>query len=64
MMVPAGGFSESSTVQAAIVDRLAQPDLGWSHIPGRELPRAIDGVLNRPGFSGGWVLPTAAAAGG
>lgn len=44
-MVPTGGFSESSTVQAAIVDRLAQPDLGWSHIPGRELPRAIDGVL-------------------
>lgn len=39
------GFSESSTVQAAIVDRLAHPELGWSRASGKDLGRAIDGVL-------------------
>lgn len=38
-----GGFSETSTVQAAIVEQLV--NLGWTHIPGRDLPRALDGVL-------------------
>jgi type I restriction enzyme R subunit len=31
------GFSESSTVQAWLVERLVS--LGWEHTPGRELPR-------------------------
>src|SRR4051794_36054792 len=31
------GFSESSTVQTWLVERLAA--LGWEHVPGRELPR-------------------------
>lgn len=39
----AGGFSEASTVQAAIVDQLVS--LGWVHIPGKDLPRTTDGVL-------------------
>lgn len=38
-------FSESSTVQAAIVQRLAQPDLGWSHIAGPQLGRSRDDVI-------------------
>lgn len=37
------GFSESSTVQAAIVSQLV--DLGWAHIPGKNLPRTLDGVI-------------------
>jgi len=40
-----GGFSESSTIQAAIIQRLARPDLGWRHIPGRLLDRTSDMVL-------------------
>src|SRR5438309_6584968 len=39
------GFSESSTVQAAIVERLTQKGLGWMHIPGSQLNRTSDGVL-------------------
>jgi hypothetical protein len=39
------GFSESSTVQAAIVERLCKPDLGWVHAPGSALDRTVDGVL-------------------
>lgn len=39
----AAGFNESSTVQTAIVEQLV--DLGWTHIPGKDLPRATDGVL-------------------
>src|SRR3954466_3528193 len=31
------GFSESSTVQAWLVERLVS--LGWVHVPGNELPR-------------------------
>jgi type I restriction enzyme R subunit len=37
------GFSESSTVQAAIVALLR--NLGWTHIPGHELPRQINSVF-------------------
>ena len=40
------GFSESSTVQAAIVERLAA--LGWEYIPGRDLPRPLDSVFLQP----------------
>lgn len=36
------GFSEASTVQAAVVGRLTRPDLGWVHVPGRELDRTPD----------------------
>jgi type I restriction enzyme R subunit len=37
------GFSESSTVQAWLVDRLVT--LGWEHIPGKELPRDFTAPL-------------------
>lgn len=37
------GFSESSTVQAWLVDRLS--GLGWSHVPGNQVPRARTEVL-------------------
>jgi type I restriction enzyme R subunit len=37
------GFSEASTVQAAIVDQLAMN--GWTHIPGSQLDRPNDAVL-------------------
>jgi len=37
------GFSESSTVQAWLVGRLVS--LGWSHVPGRHLPRTNTEVL-------------------
>lgn len=37
------GFSESSTVQAALIERLV--GLGWTHVPGKDLPRTIDSVL-------------------
>ena len=40
------GFSEASTVQTAIVERLCEPDLGWTHIVGATLDRTVDGVLN------------------
>jgi type I restriction enzyme R subunit len=39
------GFSESSTVQQAIVERLAMKDLGWTHLPGFQLNRTADAVL-------------------
>ena len=32
------GFSESSTVQAWLVERLV--GLGWEHVPGKDLPRS------------------------
>ena len=32
-------FNEVSTVQAAIVDRLIKPDLGWTIVPGNQLDR-------------------------
>lgn len=37
------GFSETSTVQNAVVDQLV--GLGWTYTAGRDLPRTIDGVL-------------------
>jgi type I restriction enzyme R subunit len=37
------GFSESSTVQRAIVERLVA--LGWTYMPGRDLARASDEVF-------------------
>ncbi len=36
-------FSESSTVQAWLVERLVS--LGWEHVPGKDLPRAKTDVL-------------------
>src|ERR1022692_1268696 len=39
------GFTESSTVQTAIVERLCRSDLGWTHIVGSALDRTVDGVL-------------------
>jgi type I restriction enzyme, R subunit len=36
-------FSEGSTIQPAIVDKLVQ--LGWTYIPGKNLPRSTDEVL-------------------
>jgi hypothetical protein len=30
-------------VQAAIVERLVK--LGWEYVPGKDLPRALDGVF-------------------
>ena len=40
------GFSESSTVQAAIVERLS--GLGWEYIPGKDLPRTLDSAFVQP----------------
>lgn len=37
------GFSESSTVQAWLIERLTS--LGWTHVPGKEVPRERTGVL-------------------
>jgi len=37
------GFSESSTVQKAIIDRIV--GLGWAFIPGRDLAKATDEVF-------------------
>ena len=37
------GFSESSTVQRAIVERLVA--LGWTYVPGRDLARMSDEVF-------------------
>lgn len=33
------GFTESSTIQAAIRDRATRADLGWRHVPGKALDR-------------------------
>lgn len=41
-------FTEASTVQAALVDRLSQDDLGWRHVAGGELPRTPEQVLVEP----------------
>ena len=38
-------FDEANTTQAAIVNRLGQSDLGWSFLPGDELPRTPEAVL-------------------
>ncbi|MFC8663092.1 type I restriction endonuclease subunit R [Streptomyces sp. NPDC057199] len=34
-----GSMSESSTIQAALIARLTEPDMGWEHVPGRDLAR-------------------------
>lgn len=34
-----------SAVQAALVDRLTKPDLGWRFVAAGDLPRQLDGVL-------------------
>jgi type I restriction enzyme R subunit len=36
-------FTESSTVQAWLIERLV--GLGWTHVPGKELPRSSIDVL-------------------
>jgi type I restriction enzyme R subunit len=36
-------FTESSTVQAWLIERLV--DIGWTHVPGKELPRSTIDVL-------------------
>lgn len=41
----ARGFSEASTVQKAIVERLGNSDLGWTSIPGDHLDRGLETVL-------------------
>lgn len=38
-----GGFNEASTIQKAIVERLV--GLRWTHVPGNQLDRTIDGVF-------------------
>lgn len=38
-------FTEASTIQAAVVDRLIQPDLGWEFIEADELGRSKTDVL-------------------
>ena len=38
-------FTEASTVQAAIVDRLTQPDLGWEYVDADQLGREKTSVL-------------------
>jgi type I restriction enzyme, R subunit len=38
-------FTEASTVQAAIVDRLIQPDMGWEYVDAEKLGREKTGVL-------------------
>ena len=42
-MTPPPTFSESSTVQAWLVERLVS--LGWTHVQGRDLPRQKTDVL-------------------
>lgn len=38
-------FTESSTTQAAVIDRLTQPDLGWEFVEAEKLARDKTGVL-------------------
>lgn len=38
-------FDESGTIQAGIVHRLSQPDMGWTHIPGDQLQRPFESAL-------------------
>ena len=47
------GFSESSTVQLAIVEQLTK--LGCLHVPGRDLPRRVDSVFIEPHLTGALV---------
>ena len=43
-----GNFTESNTVQAALIDRLAQPDLGWELADPRSLEREETSALIEP----------------
>jgi len=38
-------FTETSTTQAAVVDRLSQPDVGWELVEGDKLERNYTDVL-------------------
>ena len=42
------GFAESSTIQAAVADRLSNPDLGWTELLPNELEREDISVLIKP----------------
>src|SRR4051794_7589162 len=37
-----------SAIQAALVDTLQRPDLGWTFVPGSQLARTDDSVLVEP----------------
>lgn len=39
------GFTETSTIQAAVLDRLTQPDLGWQYVEADKLGRDKTDVL-------------------
>jgi type I restriction enzyme R subunit len=57
------GFTESSTIQAAIADRLSQTDMGWAEVSADELPRQDISVLVEPYITEALVTlnPTIAA---
>jgi type I restriction enzyme, R subunit len=40
-----GSLTETSTIQAAVVHRLSQKDMGWTFIEGDDLPRSYSDVL-------------------
>src|SRR5271166_5822979 len=42
--MPARAINESA-LQAALVERLTKPDLGWRFVEGSHLPRALDDVM-------------------
>jgi type I restriction enzyme R subunit len=46
-MTPAG-FTESSTIQAAVADRLSKPDLGWTEVHPDQLKREDISALIEP----------------
>ncbi|MEN9646651.1 MAG: hypothetical protein RL238_3320 [Actinomycetota bacterium] len=39
------GDLKETAIQAALVERLSQPTIGWRSVPGGSLPRRVDGVL-------------------
>src|SRR4051794_38689394 len=42
------GFTESSTIQAAVADRLSKPDLGWTEVHPDRLQREEISALIEP----------------
>src|SRR5262245_42328712 len=40
-----GSFTETSTIQAAVADRLAQSDMGWTFVAGDDLARNESEVM-------------------
>src|SRR6478735_4533268 len=38
-------FTETSTIQAAVADRLSQSEMGWTFVVGDDLPRDYSEVL-------------------